>query len=411
MSSKLYIVLIILFVGLSSVTAQTVLKEKPSFEYYRQWYLGKDAGIPFGVSTFSSFGSGKNHLGWTAGMYGGYHFNGIFSLEAYIVTGKMKQTYRNEYRFFWVGDNGSLYFTKPSGNSWRYNSLKTSVKIQNYGLRTNINLLGFFDCTKGGRWSVMLSPMIGAIGTKSTVRTINTDEKIMKFHTQWHLAMGGNLGGTYKVSKHFSVGIYSGMTYVTGSSMDGVQRMAGRDNYIWESGVRLNYIFSRRPRIIKKIEHEIRVIEDDLFGRRGDRDKKVVEVVENEMDTPIEEDNNSSTSLPVYESVKVPQQVAATHIPAYYFPGNSTIITDSEIVKARQVAEFLKKNPQARINIIGYADGRKNKEANMQTMFQRAMAIEKQIIFNNIDPVRISTLVEEATTNQNAPSVVIRVVQ
>lgn len=28
------------------------------------WYLGMDGGLPFGLSTFSSFGHDKTHLGW-----------------------------------------------------------------------------------------------------------------------------------------------------------------------------------------------------------------------------------------------------------------------------------------------------------------------------------------------------------
>lgn len=45
------------------------------------WYVGIEGGMPFGFSTFSSFGHGKTHLGWAAGLYGGYRFNSIFSAE------------------------------------------------------------------------------------------------------------------------------------------------------------------------------------------------------------------------------------------------------------------------------------------------------------------------------------------
>ena len=45
------------------------------------WYVGVEGGMPFGFSTFSSFGHDKTHLGWAAGLYGGYRFNSIFSAE------------------------------------------------------------------------------------------------------------------------------------------------------------------------------------------------------------------------------------------------------------------------------------------------------------------------------------------
>ena len=35
------------------------------------WYVGVEGGIPFGFSTFSSFGHDKTRLGWAAGLYGG----------------------------------------------------------------------------------------------------------------------------------------------------------------------------------------------------------------------------------------------------------------------------------------------------------------------------------------------------
>ena len=45
------------------------------------WYVGIKGGVPFGFSTFSSFGHDKTRLGWAAGIYGGYRFNPIFSAE------------------------------------------------------------------------------------------------------------------------------------------------------------------------------------------------------------------------------------------------------------------------------------------------------------------------------------------
>ena len=36
-----------------------------------------EGGMPFGFSTFSSFGHDKTHLGWAAGVYGGYRFGSV----------------------------------------------------------------------------------------------------------------------------------------------------------------------------------------------------------------------------------------------------------------------------------------------------------------------------------------------
>ena len=53
------------------------------------WYVGTEGGMPFGFSTFSSFGHDKTHLGWAAGIYGGYRFNSIFSAELSAMYGEM----------------------------------------------------------------------------------------------------------------------------------------------------------------------------------------------------------------------------------------------------------------------------------------------------------------------------------
>ena len=53
------------------------------------WYVGIEGGMPFGFSTFSSFGHDKTHLGWAAGLYGGYRFNSIFSAELSAKYGEM----------------------------------------------------------------------------------------------------------------------------------------------------------------------------------------------------------------------------------------------------------------------------------------------------------------------------------
>ena len=37
---------------------------------WQGWYVGVEGGMPFGFSTFSSFGHDKTHLGWAAGVYG-----------------------------------------------------------------------------------------------------------------------------------------------------------------------------------------------------------------------------------------------------------------------------------------------------------------------------------------------------
>lgn len=51
------------------------------------WYVGLQGGVPFGTSTFSSFGADKTRAGFDVGLYGGYRFNPVLSLEAQAAWG------------------------------------------------------------------------------------------------------------------------------------------------------------------------------------------------------------------------------------------------------------------------------------------------------------------------------------
>lgn len=43
------------------------------------WYAGLQGGLPFTMSTASSFGGDKTRLGWSAGVFAGKQFSDVFS--------------------------------------------------------------------------------------------------------------------------------------------------------------------------------------------------------------------------------------------------------------------------------------------------------------------------------------------
>ena len=103
--------------------------------------------MPFGFSTFSSFGHDKTHLGWAAGLYGGYRFNSIFSAELSAKYGEMNLSAQDccVERNYWLGSDGMLYNAGVLGmDSWEYANLKSHVRMGWYGARVNVHLLGLF---------------------------------------------------------------------------------------------------------------------------------------------------------------------------------------------------------------------------------------------------------------------------
>lgn len=119
--------------------------------------------MPFGFSTFSSFGHDKTHLGWAAGLYGGYRFNSIFSAELSAKYGEMNLSAQDccVERNYWLGSDGVLYKAGVLGmDSWEYANLKSHVRMGRYGARVNVHLLGLFHKTADSRWDLAVSPHI-----------------------------------------------------------------------------------------------------------------------------------------------------------------------------------------------------------------------------------------------------------
>lgn len=81
------------------------------------WYMGIDGGLPFGYSTFRSFGADKTRLGFDAGVFGGYRFSPLLSLEVSARMGKlgMSATDCCILSNYWLGQDGRHYHVPALG--------------------------------------------------------------------------------------------------------------------------------------------------------------------------------------------------------------------------------------------------------------------------------------------------------
>ncbi len=212
------------------------------------WYGGIEGGVPFGFSTFSSFGADKTRAGYGIGLYGGYRFTPVLSLELSAKWGRTALSARDccVEDGYWLGSDGNRYYAPVADmTGYDYSALKSSVALQRYGARLNVNLLGFFNRTRQSRWTLELSPELSAVGTKATIKTVADDAEVLKGNTKWHLGAGGNLQAGYALTKHLRLGVYSGITWLTDSRMDGVPEHLHKSNFIWESGVRIGWTFGK----------------------------------------------------------------------------------------------------------------------------------------------------------------------
>ena len=353
------------------------------------WYGGVEGGMPFGFSTFSSFGHDKTHLGWAAGLYGGYRFNSIFSAELSAKYGEMNLSAQDccVERNYWLGSDGVLYKAGVLGmDSWEYADLKSHVRMGWYGARVNVNLLGLFHQTANSRWDLAVSPHIYAVTTKADIQTIADDAKVMKGSTNWHLGYGADLQVGYQLTSCLKLGIYSGLTRLTGERMDGMPEHLHKNNFVWESGVRLGINLSKKK---NKVVETPSVPQKEVLQQEPTSSEKV-----NQKETV----DKAETKV-AEQDIKVSAKVT---FPVIYFTFNSIDIQQNEETKLNAILKTLKENPNMKVTVTGWCDTKGSVAVNKRISRQRAEAVKTWLVKNGIEASRITAIGNGSDGTQDA---------
>ena len=356
------------------------------------WYLGVDGGLPFGLSTFSSFGHDKTHLGWAAGIYGGYRFNPIFSAELSARYGEANLSAQDccVERNYWLGSDGMLYKASVLGmDSWEYAQLKSHVRMGWYGARVHVNLLGLLRNTAHSRWTVAVSPHLYAVTTCADIQTLADHAEVMKGSTRWHLGYGASLQAGYQLTSNLNLGIYSGLTRLSGERMDGMPEHLHKNNFVWESGIRLGISFSKKKNKIVETPSvpQTEVLHQDtiLSENVNQKEKETVDKAETKV---------------VEQDIKEPVKVT---FPVIYFSFNRITIRPSEVSKLKSILQILKENPEMKVTVTGWCDTRGSVAVNRRISRQRAQALKTWLVKRGIAASRISVVGKGSDASRTAP--------
>lgn len=356
------------------------------------WYLGVDGGLPFGLSTFSSFGHDKTHLGWAAGIYGGYRFNPIFSAELSARYGEVNLSAQDccVERNYWLGSDGMLYKASVLGmDSWEYAQLKSHVRMGWYGARVHLNLLGLLRNTAHSRWTVAVSPHLYAVTTCADIQTLADHAEVKKGSTRWHLGYGASLQAGYQLTSNLNLGIYSGLTRLSGERMDGMPEHLHKNNFVWESGIRLGISFSKKKNKIVETPSvpQTEVLHQDtiLSENVNQKEKETVDKAETKV---------------VEQDIKEPVKVT---FPVIYFSFNRITIHPSEVSKLKSILHILKENPEMKVMVTGWCDTRGSVAVNRRISRQRAQALKTWLVKRGIAASRISVVGKGSDASRTAP--------
>ena len=365
---------------------------------WQGWYVGVEGEMPFGFSTFSSFGHDKTHLGWAAGVYGGYRFNSIFSAELSAKYGEMNLSAQDccVERCYWLGSDGVRYNAAVLGmDSWEYADLKSHVRMGQYGARVNINLLGLFRKTADSRWDLAVSPHIYAVTTKADIQTIADEAKVMKGSTDWHLGYGADLQVGYQLTSCLKLGIYSGLTRLTGERMDGMPEHLHKNNFVWESGIRLGISFAKTKKKNMAVE-TTPTTEPEVPTTIPEAPQQVT--------TPQTENLQKETADKA-ETKVAEQDVAEQHkvtFPVVYFAFNSIAIKQSELSKLNDILRTLKENPDLKVTVTGWCDTKGSVAVNKRISRQRAETVKAWLVRKGIEASRITAIGNGSDDTQDA---------
>lgn len=380
--------------GVQTASAQ----DSSQRDYERGWYAGLSGGTSFGQATFRSITESKTNVGAQFGVFGGYQFSRLLSVEALATMGWQKQT-SLDCDPFWLATDGEYTFAPVLGKQGHYyRDLEAKTQWMRFGLQANFDVLSLLT-KPTTRWSVTLSPQLSAVTTRTKHLATGYEQE---FDRQWHLGLGGQAAVGYRVAKNVGIQLYGGITCLTGNRFDNIPKYHHKSNLMYEAGLKLSYHFGKKGKAAPVVEEAAVIAEPEP--------QPVVEqkpVVEEKPQPVVEKAQPVAETAAVEEKKPEVVETAPADLPVIYFANNSSRLSADEAAKLDAVADMMKAQPDVSLSIIGHASNIGSKQYNRKLSQRRANSVKRQLVAKGISaarlkPVRGKGIDRKASTSKDA---------
>lgn len=371
----------LLLLAMTTAGMQTAFAQTDSRDYNSGWYAGLSGGTSFGQGTFRSITESTTNVGVQGGVFGGYQFSRLLSVEALASLGSQKQT-SLECDPFWLATDGDFSFAPILGKQGNYyRDLEAKTQWMRFGLQANFDVLSLLT-KPTSRWSLNLSPQVSAVTTRTKHTATGYDHE---FDRQWHLGLGGQAAVGYHVARNVGLQLYGGITCLTGDRFDNIPKYHHKSNLMYEAGLKLSYHFWKKGKAAPIVEEAAVIAEPEP--------QPVVEKAQPVVETAT-----------VKEKKPEVVETAPTDLPTIYFANNSSRLTQKEADKLDAVAEMMKAQPDVTLNIVGHASNTGSEDYNLRLTQRRANTVKMLLVRRGIDGSRLKPVVGRGIDRDAADS-------
>ncbi|WP_170857872.1 OmpA family protein [Xylanibacter ruminicola] len=386
LSISILMLLAMLAAGVQTASAQ----DSSQRDYERGWYAGLSGGTSFGQATFRSITESKTHVGAQFGVFGGYQFSRLLSVEALATMGGQKQT-SLDCDPFWLATDGEFTFAPVLGKQGNYfRDLEAKTRWMRFGLQANFDVLSLIT-NPATRWSVNLSPQVSAVTTRTKHLATGYERE---FDRQWHLGLGGQAAVGYRVAQYVGLQLYGGITCLTGDRFDNIPKYEHKSNLIYEAGLKVAFHFEKK-KPAPVVEEPAPIVAEPAPQPVVEEHPAVEQPI---VEQPVAE------SAKVVEAQPVVEEAAPVELPTIYFANNSSRLTQKEADKLDAVAEMMKAQPDVTLSIVGHASNTGSEDYNLRLTQRRANTVKMLLVRRGIDGSRLKPVVGRGIDRDAADS-------